>query len=317
MGSAHNLWLRSGLVITVEVVSANTELREFLISRRDKLQPEEVGLPRGTRRRVPGLRREEVASLAAISVDYYVQVERGLAKGVSDDVLTAIARALRLNNAERTYLFELAGERSSHRPAPSHHCAKPTPTRLLLGLEQLLDAMVDDPALVQNGSLDIVAANKLGRALYRPVFENRPRPNLARYVFLDEDSLRFFDDWDAIADDAVAMLRLEQARTPSRVIDALITELSQQSDAFDVRWSARDVADHRRGTKVVHDAEVGELWLRYEALEVAGSPGLRLLGYTPNQTTQQRAMDCVCLPPWLRPIPRTAHLNCSDRDLGA
>lgn len=117
-------------------MSANTELREFLISRRDKLQPEEVGLPRGTRRRVPGLRREEVASLAAISVDYYVQVERGLAKGVSDDVLTAIARALRLNNAERTYLFELAAERPFHRPSPSHYRAKPTATRLPLGLEQ-------------------------------------------------------------------------------------------------------------------------------------------------------------------------------------
>lgn len=251
-------------------------LRDFLMSRREKLQPEDVGLPRGVRRRVPGLRREEVASLAGVSADYYVQIERGRAQGVSDEVLIAIARVLRLDETERRHLFDLAGERPSRRPAG------PAPLHIAPGLRQLLDAIDGAPAVVQTGTLDVVATNALGRVLYRPVLGSAHGPNFARYVFLDEDSRRFFDDWDAAADDVAAMLRLEQARNPGALVDALVEELSEGSEPFEAHWAAHEVSEHHRGTKIVHDAQVGELRLRYETLEVAGGPGLRLLGYAPD-----------------------------------
>lgn len=257
------------------MLSAN-QVRDFLRSRRDKLQPEDVGLPRGTRQRVPGLRREEVATLAGVSLDYYVQVERGQVAGVSDEVLAAIARALRLNDTERAHLFDLA--RSTVRPKR----ARPAPVRVPTGLQQLLDAIVDVPAVIQTGTLDIVAANALGRALYRQVFDSQETPNLARYVYLDDDAERFFDDWDAIADDVAAMLRLDMARAPSGAAHQLIDELFEGSEAFARRWEAHDVVDHRRGVKVVHDVEVGELHLLYEALDVTAMPGTRLFGYTPD-----------------------------------
>ena len=151
-----------------------------------------------------------------------------------------------------------------------------------MALQQLLDAIVHAPAVIQTGSLDIVAANDLGRALYRRVFDTQKQPNLARYVFFDDDAERFFDDWDAIADDAAAMLRVEVARAPGGTAQQLVDELIEGSEAFARRWRAHDVADHRRGVKLVHDADVGPLHLRYEALEVTGMPGTRLFGYTPD-----------------------------------
>lgn len=263
-------------VASVAAMTPGNEIRDFLMSRRNKLQPEDVGLPRGTRRRVTGLRREEVATLAGVSIDYYVQVERGQVNGVSDEVLAAIARALQLDDTERAHLFDLARGSLSTRRARALSVRVPT------ALQQLLDAIVDAPAVIQTGSLDIIAANHLGCALYRHVFKTQATPNLARYVYLDGDALRFYDDWDAIADDVAAMLRLDLARTPGGATQHLVDELIECSEAFARRWRAHDVADHRRGVKVVHDAEVGELHLRYEALEVAGMPGTRLFGYTPD-----------------------------------
>ena len=197
-------------------MTSPAEIREFLMSRRERLQPEDVGLPRGTRRRVPGLRREEVATLAGVSIDYYVQVERGQVRGVSDEVLAAIARALRLDDTERAHLFDLA--RGSSTPRPTRQA----PVRVPVALQQLLDAIVHAPAVIQTGSLDIAAANDLGRALYRRVFDTQGQPNLARYVFFDDDAARFFDDWDAIADDVAAMLRVEVARAPGGAAQQLV-----------------------------------------------------------------------------------------------
>lgn len=256
--------------------SSSSEIRDFLMSRRDKLQPEDVGLPRGTRRRVTGLRREEVATLAGVSIDYYVQIERGQVNGVSDEVVAAVARALQLDDTERAHLFDLV------RGSLSTRQGRAAPVRVPGALQQLLDAIVDAPAVVQTGALDIVAANALGRALYRHVYETQEEPNLARYVYLDDDAERFFADWDAIADDVAAMLRVEIARRPGGAAQRLVDELVAKSSPFARRWEAHDVVDHRRGVKVVHDAEVGELRLRYEALEVAGMPGTRLFGYTPD-----------------------------------
>lgn len=149
-------------------------------------------------------------------------------------------------------------------------------------LQHLLDAMTETPAVVETGTLDIAAANALGRALYRPVLESQETPNRARYVYLDPDAMRFYDDWDAIADDVAAMLRLESARAPGSAVETLAEELLSGSEAFERRWNAHDVVDHRRGAKIVRGAEVGELRLRYEALEVVAMPGIRLIGWTPD-----------------------------------
>lgn len=262
-------------------MESSSEIRAFLMTRRERLQPEDVGLPRGVRRRVAGLRREEVATLAGVSVDYYVQVERGQVVGVSAEVLTAIAGALQLNAAERSHLFTLVrGVRRRRRPA--------RPARMPVALQQLLDAIVGAPAVVQSGALDVLAANDLGRMLYRQAFAQASQqasggpPNLARFVYLGEEAPDFYDDWDAAADDVAAMLRAEVARAPQGEAETLVEELVTASEAFAQRWAAHDVMDHRRGVKVVGDPEVGEMHLRYEALEVAGMPGVRLFGYTPD-----------------------------------
>lgn len=255
------------------------------MSRRERLQPEDVGLPRGRRRRVPGLRREEVASLAGLSIDYYVQLERGDLGGASDEVLAAVCRGLHLDEAETAYLFDLARAR---RPTPDRRPGRPesVPPRVTTAMRQLLAAMTGAPAVLHDASLDLVAENPLGRALYSRVHEGTPRgrtPNLAAYVFLDDDSRRFFEDWESIADDAAAMLRAELGRSPGNLhLRGLVDRLSETSRAFAQRWAAHDVADHRRGPKAVHHHEVGRLRLHYEVLEVSGQPGLRLFAYTPQ-----------------------------------
>lgn len=259
----------------------NVEIQEFLLSRREKIQPEEVGLPRGTRRRVPGLRREEVATLAGVSVDYYVQIERGEAAGVSDEVLAALARALRLETAEKEHLFNLVRNEVAARSV------QPAIVRIPPALRQILDSMVLAPAIIMTAELDIVAFNALGKALFRPIFELQEKPNFARYVFLNEDSRRFYEDWDGVADDVAAMLRLALSQTPSKALQALIEELTEGSDAFNRRWEAHDVKNHHRGSKIMHDASVGELHLYYEILEMPGTPGVRLVGYTPNHDYPQ------------------------------
>ena len=265
-------------------MSTDAEVRDFLMSRRERLQPEDVGLPRGRRRRVPGLRREEVASLAGLSLDYYVQLERGDLAGASDDVLAAVCRGLRLDEAESAYLFDLA---RSLRPTPDRRPGRPAtaPPRVTTALRQLLDSMTT-PAVLHDAALDIVADNPLGRALYSRVHSGTPRgrtPNLAAYVFLDDDARRFYEDWDGIADEAAAMLRGELGRSPgNRHLAELVDRLTAGSRDFEQRWAAHDVADHRRGPKIVHHHEVGLLRLHYEVLDVAGQAGLRLFGYTPQ-----------------------------------
>ena len=232
-------------------------IREFLASRRAKITPEQAGLPvYGTNRRVSGLRREEVAMLAGISVEYYTRLERGNTHGVSDDVLEGIARALQLDEAERAHLFDLVravntDQRASTSPdtgtGPARSCNRSS-TRS------------PRPAYVRNERLDILAANRLGEALYSPVFDFPSRPvNVARFLFLDPKASEFFVDWDTIAHDAVAILRAAAGRDPydKRLTD-LIGELSTRSDEFRVRWAAHNVKFHRTGTKRLHHPVVGE-----------------------------------------------------------
>ncbi|RRR98096.1 helix-turn-helix transcriptional regulator [Glycomyces terrestris] len=257
------------------------EVREFLTSRRARLTPERAGLPAGANRRVPGLRRAEVAVLANVSVEYYARLERGGIAGASDIVLDALAKALQLDEAERSYLFDLAKAAGRAPQArPRRRGAKNwTPRQSLV---QLLDT-IGAPAIIRNGRLDILAANRLGRAFYADVYEGAEQlPNFARFCYLDtERSQRFYPDWQLAADINVAMLRAEAGRDPhDKGLQDLVGELSTRSEEFRTRWAARNVRIHGTGRKHVCHPVVGDLDMVYEELEFTADPGLVLLVYT-------------------------------------
>ncbi|MEJ8672711.1 helix-turn-helix transcriptional regulator [Streptomyces sp. MS1.AVA.1] len=258
------------------------EIREFLTSRRAKITPEQAGLPSGSRRRVPGLRRSEVAALADMSVEYYAKLERGNLAGVSPAVLEAVARALQLDEAERAHLLHLA-QAADGSDALTRRRRRSTrqwtPHR---SLQWTLDAITAGPAFVRNGRLDILAANQLARAFYTDVYATRHnQANLARFNFLDPASRRFYPDWDQAADVGVAILRTEAGRNPhDKELHDLVGELSTRSDEFRTRWGAHNVRHHGTGTKRFHHQTVGELTLAFEGLEMAAEPGLTLTIYT-------------------------------------
>jgi transcriptional regulator with XRE-family HTH domain len=253
------------------------DVREFLSSRRARLTPEQVGLASyDDRRRVPGLRREEVAELAGVSVDYYVRMERGNLAGVSQIVLEATARALRLTETERAHLFDLA--RAVNAPALRPSDSQSTTVRPTV--QQLLDSMTG-PAWVRNGSLDLLAANRLGRALYAPMLALATgTPNKARFVFLADEARRFYPDWPTVARVNAALLRAELGRTPEddRLTD-LIDELSDRSDVFRSFWNDHDVAEHRAGRTQIRHPVVGHLDLAYEAMQLSADVGLTMVAY--------------------------------------
>jgi transcriptional regulator with XRE-family HTH domain len=258
----------------------NTEIRDFLSTRRARITPEQAGLPAyGGNRRVKGLRREEVAMLAGVSVDYYIRMERGGLAGASESVLDALADALRLDEAERTHLFALARESG----ARGNQRKRTAPTTVRPGVQQMLDAMTDAPAWVRNGRHDIVAMNSLARALYSPVLADPRRPaNTTRFVYLDPEAAQeFFVDYDRIANDAASMLRLEAGRNPhDKALIELVGELSTRSELFRRRWAQHDVTFHRSGQKRLRHPVVGQLDLDFEGMELASSPGLYLNVYT-------------------------------------
>jgi transcriptional regulator with XRE-family HTH domain len=263
------------------IVDNRNDLREFLASRRARITPQQAGLPSyGGHRRVPGLRREEVALLAGVSVEYYTRLERGNAHGVSESVLEALVRALQLDEAERAHLFDLARASS----ASSRPRRRPAQQRVRPGVQQLLDAMTDVPAFVQNGRLDVLAANTLGRALYADLFDDvdtRRPPNHARYTFLDPRSADFYPDWDGAAAVGVSLLRAEAGRNPDdRVLTELIGELTTRSERFSALWATHNVRWHTTGTKHFRHRIVGDLSLAYEALALTADQGLTLLTYT-------------------------------------
>lgn len=259
-------------------IDHRAEVRDFLSSRRARITPDQAGLPAyGGNRRVKGLRREEVALLAGVSIDYYVRMERGNLAGASDSVLDALARALQLDEAEREHLFALARAAG---PGPRHRRMSPATVRPVI--QQVLDAITDAPAWVRNGRHDIVAMNRLARALYAPVLADPRRPaNTTRFLYLDEAAREFFVDWDRIANDAAAMLRLEAGRTPhDRALIELVGELSTRSEVFRQRWASHDVQFHRSGMKRLRHPVVGQLDLNFESMELPSEPGLALNVYT-------------------------------------
>jgi transcriptional regulator with XRE-family HTH domain len=275
---------------SVEAVDSRVEIRDFLTTRRAKITPERAALPAyGGHRRVTGLRREEVALLAGVSVDYYTRLERGNLSGVSDSVLEALARALQLDEAERAHLFDLA--RAANTSAATARTRRRPAQRLRPGVQRLLDAMTMAPAYVRNGRLDVLGANPLGRTVFAPIFNTvAAAPNIARFIFLDPAAQEFYLDWDSLAADTVALLRAEAGRDPhDRGLTDLIGELSTRSDTFRTWWAAHNVRLHRTGTKRLHHPLVGDLTLAFESLELTADAGLRLNAYTaePGSPSQE------------------------------
>ncbi len=259
------------------------EVREFLTTRRARVTPDEVGLPGGTNRRVEGLRRTEVATLAGVSVEYYTKLERGAISGASPEILDAIAKALRLDDAERAHLFDLAHAASPVARPPRRRnpkCWQPHQS-----LQWILDAVAAGPAFVRNGRLDILGANTLARAFYHDVYDMPGRiqgqpPNIARFTFLDERAHDFYPDWDMFADVTVAILRTEAGRDPhNKELHDLIGELSTRSTDFRTRWGSHNVRHHGTGFKTFHHDIVGEMTLAYEGMEMESEPGLSITIY--------------------------------------
>lgn len=260
------------------------EVKAFLNSRRAKITPERAGLVNYSRnRRVPGLRRSEVADLAGLSVEYYSQLERGNLSGASESVLDALARALHLDEAERAHLLDLARAAGPARRARR----RPPAQQVRPNVARILDGMTEVPAFIQNGRLDVLATNLLAQALYAPLFADLARPaNHARFNFLNPHARDFYPDWERAADDTVAMLRTEAGRDPyDKELTDLVGELSTRSDAFRVRWGAHDVRLHRTGQKHILHPVVGELHLSYEVMDLPADPGLALVAFSADAGT--------------------------------
>jgi len=294
-------------------VDAKRELREFLTSRRARLTPEQAGVRTfgSGPRRVPGLRREEVASLAGVSIAYYTKLERGDASGVSDVVLEALTQALQLDDAERAHLFDLA---RAQQPVPRTRRRRSAPHTIRPGVQRLLD-QIDAPAYVRNGRMDILATNRLGEALYSEILANPRRPaNSARFCFLDPRATTFFVDWDKTADASVAVLRAEAGRNPhDHDLTTLIGELSTQSEDFRVRWARHDVGTHDSGLKRLHHPLVGRLELTYEGMTLAADPDLVLFAFTPEVGSRsEQALSLLAS--WTATEDEPIAADMSDRD---
>lgn len=258
-----------------------TEIRDFLISRRARITPEQAGLkvsPLAGTRRVAGLRREEVALLAGVSVPYYTRLERGDARGATDAVLDAISRALLLDDAERAHLFDLV-RAANATAAAAQATRRPARQPVRPELRNMLEAMSGVPAYIRNGRLDILSGNALARALFAPIFTSPARPvNAARFTFLDPAAVEFYPDWDAVADQNVATLRAEADRNPyDKALSDLIGELSTRGDTFRQRWARHEVRRHRAGAKRLNHPLIGPMTFTYETMELAADEGLYLI----------------------------------------
>ena len=265
-------------------MDTKSEIRDFLTSRRARITPEEAGLKVFGPRRVPGLRREEVATLAGLSVDYYNRLERGNLGGASDSVLDALADALRLDEAERAHLLDLA---RASQPSSRSRRRSATPA-IRPSVQWMLDSMTSAAAFAENGRLDALGANRLGRALYPAVFSGGAHSgNWARYIFFNPEARSFYADWDRAARDSVAILRSEAGRNPhDRELSDLVGQLATQSEAFRGLWAAHNVRLHTKGVKSFNHPIVGELELSFNRLEVAADPGLMIVAYTAEPGTR-------------------------------
>ena len=283
------------------------EVREFLVTRRARVTPEAAGIPAGSNRRVEGLRRSEVATLAGVSVEYYAKLERGAIAGASGAVLDAVSRALQLSDAEHAHLLDLA-RNSDGIPSSGRHrrrSAKPGPLRP--GLEWALASITDSVAVVRDQRQNLVAFNDLGRAFYSPLIGDGGRvPNFARFQFLDPAAHDFYPDWDTFADMCVAVIRAEAGRDPhDKGIQDLVGELSTRSEVFRTLWAAHNVRSHGSGKKRFQHPVVGELTLVYEELAITADPGQVLLIYSAEPGSPS-AEGLRLLASWTADSPTTA-----------
>ncbi|MFF2847949.1 helix-turn-helix transcriptional regulator [Streptomyces sp. NPDC058001] len=266
-------------------MSTESDIREFLATRRAKITPQQAGLPAyGGNRRVPGLRREEVALLAGVSIDYYVRLERGHLAGASPQVLDAIADALQLDDAERAHLNDLARAAAHRPPRRTKRTRGPIPDSVL----RVLDSMTDSPAFIRNGRLDVLAVNRLGRALYSPLFpgDSQPPVNIARYQFLDPRGHDFFPHWEESLNTTVSLLRTEAGRAPhDSELTGLIGELVTRSEEFRTAWAKHNVRLHHTGRKSFRHPAVGVITLDFDAMELPAQPGLTLTAYSARPGT--------------------------------
>lgn len=259
------------------------EVRDFLSSRRARLTPSDVGLPHSTgRRRVPGLRRDEVAVLAGVSSEYYARLERGNLAGASDAVLDAIASALRLDDAEQLHLRNLA--HAANQPMRKRRTAQRT-SGVPESIQRILDAMVSAPAYVRDSRLDILASNALARELHAPVFDfaraTGAPPNTARFAFLDPAGRSFYADWEQVSRDCVAALHAAAGNDPyDKALTDLVGELSTRSDHFRALWATHDVRLHRAGMKRLRHPQIGVLALDYDVMQFVQSPELIMIAYS-------------------------------------
>ncbi|MEU5700041.1 helix-turn-helix transcriptional regulator [Streptomyces aurantiacus] len=266
----------------------------FLRSRRGRITPEQAGLPVYGLRRVPGLRRGEVATLAGVSVEYYTRLERGNLRGVSDSVLDALAQALRLDDNERVYLYDLARAAG---PAPGartrQRAVRPT---VRPSVARIVEGMPGMPACVMNNRLDALAANPLCRALYADMYADPTcGANVARFAFLTAAARRFYVDWEHMARFAVGALRIEAGRNPyDRELSNLIGELSTRSEDFRVMWGSHDVHVFRQSTKRLHHPLVGVLELDQETMSLPDGSGLSVLVYSaPSGTAAEDGLKLL------------------------
>jgi transcriptional regulator with XRE-family HTH domain len=252
-------------------MDADNRIGEFLRARRERVRPEDVGLPDFGRRRVPGLRREELATLAGVSVDYYVRLEQGRERHPSEQVLDALARALQLDETETAHLQELA------RPAPRRRRAAARPERIRPELQRLLDSWSHTPAWVLGRRMDVLAANAMARAIHSGFTKGH---NVIRDAFLDPAMREFYPDWEQVALESVAALRGSVGPDlDDPALTELVGELSLKSPEFRRMWARHDVREKTHGVKRLNHPLVGELELSYETFTVAGSPGQMLIAY--------------------------------------
>ncbi|MFD6276789.1 helix-turn-helix transcriptional regulator [Streptomyces sp. NPDC060209] len=268
------------------------EIRAFLKSRRDKITPEQAGLPTYGNRRVSGLRRNEVATLAGVSVEYYTRLERGNLIGVSDSVLDALAQALQLDDTERTHLYDLARAANTTQARARRQPARST---VRPSVQRIVEGMPGMPAFVQNNRFDVLATNPLGRALYSEMYADPVcGANVARFVFFSPVARRLYVEWERIAKGAVGALRIEAGKNPyDRELSNLIGELSTRSDTFRVMWGAHDVHVFRKGTKRFSHPVVGDLSLEYDSMDLPDDCGLTVTVYSAASTSAADALKLL------------------------
>lgn len=266
-----------------------SEAAEFLRTRRDRIAPEQAGILPGRRRRVPGLRRQEVALLTGVSVEYYARMERGDLSGVSPEVLDSLARTLQLDEPETEHLHDLARAAA---PRSSRPRKKPSAPTIRPSLQRLLDGNSRAPMWIRDRCTNIVTTNPLARALYAPILEDKiSQGNTARFIFFNPRAEDFFPEWDYVADEIAATMRNYAGKSPrDKNLTDLIGELVTRSDEFRTRWGQHQVRFHRLGVKRIHHPLVGDLQLDYEALDLPADPGWFLFGHTaePGSETDER-----------------------------